>query len=96
MAQKISQAVAAQMLVQAKGDTFFTVTFVKRTDGSLRTMNCRKGVKSHLAGGTLGYKPGEKALMSVFDVKSEGYRMVDLNTVTEIKMNGNTFVVEGR
>lgn len=67
------------------GKGFFTVTFEKK-DGTLRTMNCRKGVKKHLKGGdsTIAHK---RDLVSVYDVKSRGYRCFDVTRVTDIKAN---------
>jgi hypothetical protein len=66
------------------GKQFFTVTFEKKADGSLRTMNCRKGVKKHLKGGESTIKH-KKNLVSVYDVKSKGYRCFDVTRVTDIK-----------
>lgn len=95
MAQKISRALAGQMIREVNDGQFFSVTFIKRSDKTIREMNCRKGVKKNLAGGTLAYNPSIKSLVSVFDVKADGYRMIPLEGVMSIRMAGNVFEVEG-
>ena len=66
-------------------DRFFTIEFLK-SDGSKRVLNGRLGVRKHLKGGAdcndhLKY-------LTVFDVKSQGYRNVSLNTVESVTVNG--------
>lgn len=64
---------------------FFTVKFHK-VDGSIRKMNCRIGVHKFLKGGELSYRPVDKPnLRIVFDVKSNGYRTINLDKVFYIK-----------
>ena len=77
------------------GDKIFTVTFVKK-DGSIRVMNAKRGVKKHLKGGELPYAPIEKGLMPVYDMQAAAYRMVNTQTIMEIKANSETYkFVEG-
>lgn len=73
-------------LIRAAGDNgkFFTVKFVKRSTGELRTMNCRLGVTKHLKGGTKSYNDKDHKLVTVYDLKSEGYRCIALEGVTEV------------
>lgn len=74
-------AKAAEMISKAaQGGKFFTVDFVKK-DGSLRTMNCRLGVQKHLKGGT---KTLTDNYICVYDVKSEGYRSINPETVRSV------------
>ena len=72
----------------------FTVIFKKRTNGEIRTINCRFDVKSHLRGGELKYSPKEKNLMIVFDMQKQDYRSINLDSIIEIKVDGQTFKVE--
>lgn len=95
MAQKISATLAAQMIKETDGQQFFSVTFVKRTTGEVREMLCRKGVTKALKGGTLAYDPTKKNLVGVFDVQADGYRMISLESIKAVKMNGNVFEVVG-
>jgi hypothetical protein len=59
-----------------------TVKFVKK-DGSLRVMNCRLGVTKHLKGGTSTLNPDK--FITVYDLKSEGYRAIDKESILDVK-----------
>jgi len=56
--------------ILAKGNRMFSVTFIKK-DGSLRRMVARLGVR--------------KGLMVVFDMHKKEFRMINLNTIVELK-----------
>jgi hypothetical protein len=77
-------------IINEIGSEFFTVTFTKK-DGSIRTMNCRKNVTKHLKGGVSTTAKYDH-LLTVYDVKAEGYRNINLNTIIEVKANGNVFI----
>lgn len=74
-------------------DKFFTVEFIKK-DGTIRQMNARLGVTKHLQGGELKYSPNDLGYVTVYDVKTKGYRTINLNTLTSLKVNGITYNVE--
>lgn len=99
MTQKISRALAAQMIREYNGSQFFSVTFIKKTDGSLREMVCRKGVHKYTKGGSLAYNPAENGLVGVWEANTDhpekAYRMINLKGLVSVKMYGNTFEVEG-
>lgn len=84
------QEVIAQMvskdIEQTKGK-FFTVKFIKK-DGTLRQMTCRTGVSKGVTGKGLDFDPKEKGLRVVWAMDAEGYRMINLAQVTELKFNG--------
>lgn len=71
----------------------FTVVFVKRTTGELRTMNCRKGVKKGVTGEGLAFDPNEKGLIPVFDMKADGFRMISIEGIREIRAGGERYEV---
>jgi hypothetical protein len=100
MTQKISRSLAAQMITEYEGSQFFSVTFIKKTDGSTREMVCRKGVSKFVKGGSLAYNPTQKGLVGVWgantDQPEKAYRMINLAGLLSVKMNGNTFEVEGQ
>jgi hypothetical protein len=73
----------------------FTVAFVKRTTGEERVMNCRTGVSKGTVGGSLGYDPEKKALLSVYDVQAQGFRMVNLADLLWLRMAGAEYVWDG-
>jgi hypothetical protein len=67
---------------------FFTVTFIKK-DGSTRRMTARTGVKKHLRGGT--NKNTNPNHLIVWSVADKGYRTVDINAITKLTFNGETY-----
>jgi hypothetical protein len=69
---------------------FFSVRFLKRTDGTERTMTCRTGVRSRLS-----TNPSKKGidfaannLLCVFDTQADGYRTIPVEGITAIKIDG--------
>ncbi len=70
---------------------FFSVTFVKRTNGEVRTMNCRTGVKCHLTGAGARYSFTDKGLVSVWSVDANGYRCFPVDRVSEIRAHGKVY-----
>jgi hypothetical protein len=83
----------AKRLIKETNGKFFTVTFIKK-DGSVRVMNARLGVKAYLKGGELPYDPASKGLIPVYDVKTGDYRMVNVNTITSLKIGNNEYQVQ--
>lgn len=69
--------------------SFFGTKFVKK-DGTIRKMNCNRSI------GIL--KENNHKITSdhiiVYDVNVEGYRTVNLNTISEIRSNGVKYIVE--
>ena len=76
-------------LINSLGSEFFTVTFTKK-NGDVRVMNCRKNVTKHLRGGASTTAHIDN-LITVYDVKANGYRNINVNTITEVKANGKQF-----
>jgi len=82
-----------------EGGKIFTVEFYKRTDGSLRVMNCRRGVQKGVKGVGMAYNPAEKNLLVVYDMQKleEGkdekgaFRMINLSDLKTLKMNGAVY-----
>lgn len=76
----------------AKG-TVFTATF-RKADGSVREMNCRRGVTKHLKGGTstIAHKQN---LLGVFDMQKQAYRCINLDTLIKVKINGAVIDFQG-
>ena len=69
----------------------FSVEFIKRTDGSLRKMICRLGVKKHLHGGKARYSAKAHDLLTVFDMEQKGYRSIPVDAIQRLCVNGQTF-----
>jgi hypothetical protein len=79
-------------------DRIFTVTFVKRTTGELRVMNCRKASVNGSAGVRKGQKTGvpaydfnEKQLLCVFDMKLGAYRSINLRDLVSATIDGRSY-----
>jgi len=82
----------AEKLIKSSNGSIFSCEFVKG-DGSIRKMTCRLGVKKHLKGGTLSYDPSELNMIPVFDLTKRDYRMIRLDTLRSLTMDGRTFAV---
>jgi len=87
----------AKRLIKATKGKFFTVTFTKK-DGTERVMNARLGVKQYLRGGKLPYDPEPKNLIPVWDPNAHkktnnGYRMINIDTLTNLKIGNREFKV---
>jgi hypothetical protein len=79
-----------QTLKELVGSKIFSVVFEKK-DGTLREMVCRLGVKKHLKGGELKYKPEDKNYLVVFDMAAQDYRTINVNTLRKFKLDGVTY-----
>ncbi len=75
---------AVKAMLNGSNGKFLTVTF-KKKDGTMRTINGRSGVTAHLAGGVRTTDPKKYFMIYEMNV---GYRSVNYETVTEIKMDG--------
>lgn len=86
---------AAEMM--AHSTQFFTVTFIKRTTGEVRKMNCRIGVDKYEKGVGLKYNPSSKNLLPVWERKyddrpgEECYRMVNLDALMNLTINNQHY-----
>jgi len=77
--------------IQTAKNTIFSVTFIKK-DGTVRTMVARLHVKKGLNGKGMAYNPVEKGLLPVWDMQKNGFRMINLKTVTELKIKGEELI----
>lgn len=82
-----------QEIIKLVGNKFFTATFTKK-DGTLRKLNCRLGVKKHLTGGGAKYDAAKYDLLTVYDLKKQGYRTINLKTLQSIKSGGTELSVK--
>ena len=58
-------------------------------------MNCMLGVKKHLKGGSLKFNPRERGYLVVLDTRKKAYRMINLNTISNITSKGVEYHVTG-
>ncbi len=90
---KISRVKAIDLIRGSKGRVF-TVTFIKRTNGDVRTMNARIGVSKYVTGEGLKFDPKAYALIPVFEMPKKQYRMVNLEGLTNLVLEGENYDVE--
>ena len=74
-------------------NTIFRCTFTKK-DGTIRDMTCRLGVKKGQTGRGLNFDVVEKGLLPVYDMGKNDYRMINLDTVTELRVKGQVYRFE--
>jgi len=72
--------------------TIFNVEYIKK-DGTLRKMpSARLHVKKDTNGKGMKYNAIEKGLLPVWDMKKNGWRMVNLKQVTKLKIKGEELI----
>ncbi len=96
---KVTPAIQEQLLTKLRRTKhFFAAVFIKKTDGTIRVMNCKFGVRKHVNGKGMKYKPLDYGLLTVWDPSKvdpekndKGYRSLNLNTLMLIKYAGVTY-----
>ena len=92
--KKISREDILQLLEEnRKPNTIFSVVFLKK-NGEIRRMSCLLGVKKYLKGGKLKYNPRERGYLVVLDTQKKAYRMINLNTISNITSKGVDYYVQ--
>lgn len=94
----------AWKLIESTNGAIFGATTIKRTDGKKRTFNCRlaRTVQKGKVGGTLKYKPGEKNLVTVFEMANTGdrteakekFRMLNMEALLSVSVDGEKYEVD--
>jgi len=74
-----------QALKVLKSGRFFSARFTKK-DGSVRYIHARAGVKKHLKPNAKAkaYDPSELGYLTVWDIKKQEYRLVNLQTLVSV------------
>jgi hypothetical protein len=88
---KITKLKAYILIKKSKGK-IFTAVFEKK-NGMMRKMNCRLGVKQNLTGKGMSYDPEMREMIAVYDMNLRDYRMINLTTLRELKIDGVHYVV---
>ena len=85
----------AKKLIHITNGKIFSSTFVKK-DGTHRLLTGRlkvtKGLKENAK--TRPYDPSKYNLVCVYDMKAEGYRMLNINTLTNLSINANKYIIK--
>lgn len=83
-----------ELIKSLAGNTIFGVTFIKRGTGEVRDMTCRLDVKKGQTGQGLSFDVVEKGLLPIYDMAKNDYRMINLDTVTELRVKGQVYRFE--
>lgn len=67
---------------------FFTAVFIKRTNGHIRQMHCRFGVKKNVKGVGLRYDPVEKGTLIVWDRQRLDFRSINTKDLLLVSYRG--------
>lgn len=90
--QTINRQRAAEFLTRETSGLIFTAYFQKK-DGTMRYMNCRAHVKKGVNGSGMRYNPASYNLLPVYDMKADGWRVINLSTLVSFRIHNETFVV---
>ena len=91
MTIKINRNKLETFLSRTEG-RIFTADFIKK-DGTLRKLNCRKGVHSYTKGGVNKTVKDSNAYITLFDMQLRSYRTLNLSSVKEVRYQKNTYVI---
>ncbi len=81
-------------LKKVLGNRIFSVTFLKRSDGSVRQLTGRLNVKKHVLGRGAAYNPSEHNLITVFELKTGQYRSIPVDGILELKCGQSSYKLE--
>ena len=90
--QTINRTTAKELIKESKG-LIFAATFTKK-DGSHRLMNARIGKKYTPTGKAAPYKAEDYNLLPVYDMKIKAFRMININTLTNLSINANKYIIK--
>ena len=94
MTNKITKE-EAKKLIHVTNGKIFSSTFIKK-DGSHRLLTGRlkvtKGLKENAK--PRPYDPNKYNLICVYDMMAEGYRMLNINTLTKLSINANKYIIK--
>jgi hypothetical protein len=91
--QTIKATDVPSMISSIPNGAIFTATFIKK-DGTIREMNCRKGVTKYLVPNARPKAPNPKNIITVFDMKNEAYRCINTNTLISLRAEKQVFEVK--
>jgi len=82
-----------QLLNEMQSGKIFTAEFVKK-DNTIRTINCRTGVKKYVSGKGLSFDPMAKSLLPVFDLQKKQYRFINLSTLISVTIKQKKYFIK--
>ena len=90
----INKTKAKELIKDSKG-LIFSSTFIKK-DNTIRVLIGRIKVTKHLTKNAKKqpFKPSDYNLLCVYDMKAKGYRMININTLTNLSINANKYLIK--
>ena len=79
--------------IRASNGKIFTATIIKLTNGERRELNCRLGVSKYVTCEGLKFDPAKKNLITVFDMQKDAYRMINIDGLESLKIDGEEFSI---
>jgi len=89
--QTITQHRAKELIKESKG-LIFAATFTKK-DGTSRLMNARLKKYISKTGRKAPYKAEDFNLIPIYDMKSKGWRSLNLNTLLTLSINKTKYII---
>jgi len=85
----------AKQLIHNTNGKIFSSVFTKK-DGSIRLMTGRLKVTKHLTENAKPrpYDPNKYNLICLFDMINKGYRMINIETLKQLTINKNKYVIK--
>ena len=87
----INRTKAKELIKQSKG-LIFSTTFIKK-DGSHRLMNARLKKYISKTGKKAPYKAENYDLIPIYDMKSKGWRSLNLKTLITLSINKTKYII---
>jgi len=83
----------AKELIRATEGKIFSSTFIKK-NSEVRTLTGRLQVTKHLKENAKPqpFNPSDYNLQCIYDMKAKGYRMLNLNTLTNLSINNIKYI----
>ena len=92
--QTINKNKAKELIKQSKG-LIFNASFIKK-DNTIRVLTGRLKVTQYLKENAKPrpYNPSKYNLVCVYDMKAEGYRMINFNTLLTLSINKEKYLID--
>lgn len=91
--KKVTLAEAIDIILEQDGK-MMSVEFIKRTNGEVRQMNCRCGVRKYVTGEGAKYSFKDNDLIPVYDLQKKGYRTINARAITKVRAGGLEYIVK--
>jgi hypothetical protein len=78
--------------LKTQGNKIMSCIFIKK-DQTERKMTFRFGVKKYLKGGSNKVEAEDRSYITVYDMKAQGYRTLNLRTLKQVKIAGLQYKV---